>query len=165
MRAFLLFCLVATGIAATVPTAAATMAADSASTAIIIPTPPTATTIAAFKEIVKKLQKLKMLEAQGDESVKAPPGVLKFAAGETNRQTSARIGRIVTLYAAKPPKGRKGHLIVVSFPNTFPATSVVQADSRAFTLHPGEQVVVVRSPMYGWSRVLPYNGPKPAPGH
>lgn len=95
----------------------------------------------------------------------APPGVLKFAASEINRQMASTVGRIAAIYPATLPDGRKGNLILVQFPQDRYLTGIAQPDTPAFTLHQGERVVLVRSNTNDWMRVLPYNGPEPAPRH
>lgn len=93
----------------------------------------------------------------------APPGVLKFAATEINREMTSTIGRVAAIYPATLPDGRKGKLILVQFPKYRDLTGIAQPDTTAFTLHQGERVVMVRSNTNTWTRVLPYNGPEPAP--
>ncbi len=162
MRIFLFSCLAAAGLAVALPAAAARRAPSSATVTIVIPAFPAASITAAVKKAMKDMPGFRFRVVQPSNAAdtpKAPPGVLKFAPGEINVSTSAQIGKIISLYPATLPKDRKGQLIVVKISGMSPAQSVVQPDSKAFTLHTGERIVLVRS-RYGWARVLPYNGPK-----
>jgi hypothetical protein len=173
MRSFLIFCAAAAALAMAAPALAATKAPASGTTIVIkIPAMPSATSARALKKAMKGLSNFSVhVSGQHNDNVgNAPPGVLRFSQAEVNRSTNAEVGKVVSLYPARLSNGQKGHLILMAFGytnNTFGIhrhphlTSVVQPDSNAFSLHRGEQVVLVRSTVNGWARVLPYKGPKP----
>ncbi|MGH8160798.1 MAG: hypothetical protein ACRESR_01345 [Gammaproteobacteria bacterium] len=173
MRYILFCCVAVAGLAATLPAVAATHTPSSATVTIVIPAFPAASVAAAIKKAMGHMPNFRIVKPGETMTSKAPPGVLKFAAGEVNRTTTAEIGNVASLYPAKLPDGRKGHLVLVVITTTFTANpfssasssphaqliSVVQPDTSAFRLHQGERVVLVRSTVNGWARVLPYNGP------
>lgn len=147
---------------------APTPAPASASITIVVPAFPAGSISAAIHAATKNLPQIEIIERRGEQRAPeaqtkgAPPGVLKFAPGEVNRSTTAVVGWVVSVYRATLPDGGDGYLIAVRLPNApgGTAVSVVQPDSPAFSLRRGERVLLVRSSVNGWARVLPYNGPK-----
>lgn len=91
-----------------------------------------------------------------------PPGVLKFGEREANRRLWVAQGTIAALYSVTLPKGKNGRLVIVKFPKSDPE-AIVQPVTKTFSLHKGDQIIVVTSPVNSWRRVLPYKGPQLQP--
>jgi hypothetical protein len=143
--------------------ASAATSAPSAGTTVVITIPafPASSVAHALKKAFKEMPNFKITATSKNSSSGASNGALDFTDSEIGESKNVAQATIAALYKINLPNHRQAQLIVLKFAQNSPG-AVVQVDTPAFTLHQGEHVIMV---WHGTQRrVLPYDGPKLAPG-